>query len=605
MRGDGWENLLEFYSRELTYLRKAGGEFAKRYPKIAQRLEVTGHGSSDPHVERLLESFAFLTARIQRDIESEFPEVTSALLGVLYPQFLNPIPSLATAQFIVDPTQGKITSGYEIARHTSLFAETLQALPCRFRTCYSVVLWPVMVSYAGFESTDQFNFLDQMPRVATVLRLRIQMQQDAGSLKELTLKQLRFHLSGDLNVAFRLYELLFGNTFKVAILPEGSKVPVFLPNDSIKPVGFGTNEDVLPYPAHAHTAYGLLQEYFTFPEKFLFFDLDNLDRHGSDQAFDVLFMFDSIPRQRLAVDQETFRLGCTPIINLFRKTTEPIRLDQRQIDYPLVPDFRRERTTEIHSIQTVSLSSNPEEQTRQVQPFFSFTHQAEMEPQTAFWFTTREPAVRKDMSGTEMSMRLVDLDFKPAAPPAQTLFAHTLCTNRRLAEQVPMGALLQIEEAAPASQIVCLTKPTPQLDPPLAGATLWRLISHLSVNFLSLSNDAEGLKALREILALYSYLNDAAVTQQVSGIRALTSKRVVRRIGTDAWRGFSRGVEVELFFDEELYVGNSAFLFGAVLNRFFALYASVNSFTQLVIRSKQREGIWKKWPAVIGEQIVL
>jgi type VI secretion system protein ImpG len=603
MRGDGWENLLEFYSRELTYLRKAGGEFAKRYPKIAQRLEMTGGASTDPQVERLLESFAFLTARIQRDIEGEFPEVSSALLGVLYPQFLNPVPSMAVAQFVVDPEQGKITTGYEVSRHTALFTESLQGLQCRFRTCYPVVLWPLTVAYAGFESTDQFTFLDQMPRVATVLRLRLQVQ--GGSFKELTLKKLRFHLSGDLNAAFRLYEMIFGNTLKVAILPEGNKVPVFLPDDCIQPVGFGADEDVLPYPPHAHAAYGLLQEYFTFPEKFLFFDMDHLDLNQSDQVFDLLFMFDSVSRQRLSIDQETFRLGCTPVINLFRKTTEPIRVDQRRIEYPLVADYRRERTTEIHSIQSVSLSSNPEEKTRQVQPFFSFNHQSEMEAQTAFWFTTRQPAVRKDMSGTEMLIRLVDLDFNPAEPPAQTLFAHTLCTNRQFADQVPVGALLQIEEAAPASEIVCLTKPTQQLDPPLAGSTLWRLISHLSVNFLSLSDDAEGLKALREILALYSYLNDAAVVQQVSGIRNLRSKKVVRRIGTDAWRGFCRGVEIELLFDEELYVGSSAFLFGSVLNRFFALYASVNSFTQLVIRSKQRDGIWKKWPAVIGEQIVL
>jgi type VI secretion system protein ImpG len=185
------------------------------------------------------------------------------------------------------------------------------------------------------------------------------------------------------------------------------------------------------------------------------------------------------------------------------------------------------------------------------------------------------------------------------------LFAHTLCTNRRLAEQVPIGALLQIEEAAPAAEIICLTKPTPQLDPPLGGATLWRLISHLSLNFLSLSNDGEGLKALREILRLYSFLDDASVVQQVAGIRDLNTRSVVRRIGTDAWRGFCRGVEVQLLFDEEQYVGSSAFLFGAVLNRFFALYSSVNSFTQLVIRSKQRDGIWKKWPSIIGEQIVL
>lgn len=603
MRGDGWETLLEYYNRELGYLRKAGGEFSKRYPKIAQRLELAGGSSADPQVERLLESFAFLTARVQRDIESEFPEVTSALLGVLYPQFLSPVPSMSIAQFVVDPAQGKITSGYEIKKHTPLFAETLETLPCRFRTCYPVVLWPVEVSYAGFESTDQFDFLDHMPRVATVLRLRIQAQQ--GSLKDLSLKNLRFHLSGDVNAAFRLYELIFGNTLHVALLPEGKKRPVFLPEDSIKPVGFEANEEVLPYPAHAHPAYGLLQEYFTFPEKFLFFDVDHLDRHASDKSFDILFMFDSTPRDRFAVDSETFRLGCTPVINLFRKTTEPIRIDQRRTEYSLMPDLRRERTTEIHSIQTVSLSSNPEDKTRTVQPFFSFDHQSEMAEQTAFWYATRQPAVRKDMSGTEMSMRLVDLDFKPAAPPAQTLFAHTLCTNRRLAEQVPAGALLQIEEAAPAAEIVCLTKPTSQLDPPLAGSTLWRLISHLSLNYLSLSNDAEGLKALREILRLYSYLNDASVVQQITGIRGLQSRSVVRRIGTDAWRGFCRGIEIQLIFDEELYVGSSAFLFGAVLNRFFALYSSVNSFTELVIRSRQRDGIWKRWPAIIGEQIVL
>jgi type VI secretion system protein ImpG len=603
MRGEGWEGLLEYYNRELTYLRKAGGEFAKRYPKIASRLEIGSGPSADPQVERLIESFAFLTARIQRDIENEFPEVTSALLNVLYPQFLNPVPSMAIAQFIVDPKQGKITSGYTIARHTPLFAETMESLSCRFRTCYPVVLWPLEITYAGFESTDQFVFLDNAPRVATVLRLKI--ESTAGSLNELELKQLRFHLSGDLGVAFRLYELIFGNTLSVALLPEGTSRPVFLPEDAIKPVGFEAEEEVLPYPPHAHPAYRLLQEYFTFPEQFLFFDLDHLDRHASDKSFDVLFMFDRTARERLTIDNDTFRLGCTPIINLFRKTTEPIRLDQRKTEYPLVPDLRRERTTEIHSIQSVSLTNNPDDKTRVVEPFFSFHHEVEIQGQTAFWYATRQPAVRKDMSGTEMLLRLVDLDFNPAEPPAQTVFAHTLCTNRRLAEQVPEGALLQIEEAAPATQIVCLTKPTAQLDPPLGGSTLWRLISHLSLNYLSLSGDAESLRALREILRLYGYLDDAAVTQQIAGIRDLACRSVVRRVGTESWRGFCRGIQVGLVFDEEMYIGSSAFLFGAVLNRFFGLYSSVNSFTELVIRSKQRDGVWKKWPPIIGEQIVL
>jgi type VI secretion system protein ImpG len=439
--------------------------------------------------------------------------------------------------------------------------------------------------------------------VATVLRLRIEARQ--GSLKDLELRELRFHLSGELNVAYSLYELIFGNLVSVALLPEGGNRPVFLPEGSIKPVGFESDDDVLPYPPHAHQAYRLLHEYFTFPEKFLFFNVGNIDHHASEKSFDLLFMFDAVPRARLAIDSETFRLGCTPIINLFRKTTEPIRLDQRKTEYPLVPDLRRERTTEIHSIESVSLANNPDDKTRVVEPFFSFQHHTELEGPTAFWYTTRRPVVRKDMTGTEMSLRLVDLDLNPAEPPAQTIFAHTLCSNRRLAEQVPPGALFQIEEAAPATQIVCLTKPTSQLDAPLGGSTLWRLISHLSLNHLSLSANGESLRALREILRLYSHINDAAVAQQIAGISEMECRGVVRRVGTEAWRGFCRGVEVNLLFDEELYVGASALLFGAVLNRFFALYASVNSFTQLVIRSKQRDGIWKKWQPTTGEQTVL
>ena len=187
MRGDGWESLLDYYSRELTYLRKAGGEFAKRYPKVVQRLELACRSSADPHVERLIESFAFRTGRIQHDIESEFPEVTSALLGVLYPQFLSLIPfDLAVAQFVADPLPwAKLLRVTSSTKNTPLFAETMETLPCRFRTGYPVVLWPLRIAYTAFESTDQFAFLDNLPRIATVLRLRIEVQQ--GSLKELEL----------------------------------------------------------------------------------------------------------------------------------------------------------------------------------------------------------------------------------------------------------------------------------------------------------------------------------------------------------------------------------------------------------------------------------
>ncbi|MBW1803907.1 MAG: type VI secretion system baseplate subunit TssF [Deltaproteobacteria bacterium] len=530
------EEILEYYERELAYLRRMGTAFAEQYPKVAGRLELGIDQCPDPHIERLIEAFAFLTARIQFNIDSEFPLISTALLGILYPHFSNPIPSLGVARLEADPDQGKLTTGHLIPKHTPLFTQSLQGQLCRFRTCYPVTLWPLEVTYAGFESTDQFDFLDASADVAVVLRLRLESRQ--GPLSELEMKRIRFYINGDRILVNALYELLFCHINRLAILPEMAKRPVFLPKDSISPVGFGQDEEVLPYALYAHTGYRLLQEYFVFPEKFMFFDVDHLDTRTSDQFFDILIMFDQMPETRLTLDKNTFCLGCTPVINLFQKTSDPIRLNERHTEYLLLPDKRREKVTEIHSILSVSASPGPGEVSKEFESFFSFSHHMERTGQKAYWIAKRQPTGKKDLPGTEVLLSFVDMDFNPRLPPATTVFAHTLCTNRRLAEEIPVGAILQIEESAPLSQISLLTKPTPQVEPPLEGATLWRLISHLSLNYLSLSDGEDSLRALREILRLYSFSDRADTFQQISGIREMTCRKVIRRIGSDVWRGF-------------------------------------------------------------------
>jgi type VI secretion system protein ImpG len=603
MQASGREDFLEYYKRELTYLREMGAIFSRQYPKIAARLELGRDQAADPQVERLLESFAFLTARIQHQLDSEFPEIPSALLGVLYPHLLNPVPSMAIAQFEVDPTQGQLTSGYEIPPHTPLFAQTSEGLTCRFRTCYPVTLWPIEVAYAGFESTDQFDFLDAVAQVATVLRIRLQVR--GAAFRELSMRRLRFHLHGEQAVVHELYQLLFCHVVGLVLLPDNEQRPVWLPKEAIAPVGFEPEEAALPYPRQAHPGYRLLQEYFAFPEKFLFVDVSHLDRQHADSACDLLMLLTELPRAHAVVTRQTFRLGCTPIINLFRKTTEPIRLDHRQTEYRLIPDMRRERTTEIHSILSVSASSDAAEETTSFEPFYSFHHRLAAKHHQAFWHARRVPTERQDLPGTAVYLSFLDLDFQPSLPPVQTVFAHTLCTNRRLAEQLPAGARLQIEEAAPLAWIAGLGKPTPQLDPPLRGATLWRLVSHLALNHLSLDDGPDALPALREILRLYCVADQASDHQQIMGITDMVCRRVVRRLGPEAWRGFCRGTEVTLTFDEAMYAGSSPLLFAAVLHRFFALYASVNTFTQLHMKTRQREEIRQQWPPMAGAQIVL
>ena len=597
------DDFLRYYNDEITYLRHMGGLFARSHPKVAANLELTHDQPADPHVERLIESFAFLTARIQRQLDSQFPEISTSLLGALYPHLVNPIAPMAIAHFAVDPDQGKLFEGFRLEKGLPLFAQTEDALTCRFRTCYPVTLWPIEILDAAFVPSAHYRFLDGDATVASVLRIRLAGMR--SSLSDLATKSLRFYLNGDSTLVHALYTTLFEEEPNIALLPNDSAVPRYLPSGSLQAVGFAPDEEVIPYPANAHPAYRLLQEYFLFPQKFLFFDVNRLNFSGLGVTADLLILLRNPPPMRLAINRRTFLLGCTPIANLFPKTTEPVRLDHRQLSYRLIPDLRREKTTEIHSVLTVSTSMHPADERTRIAPFYGFHHTGEGQDQRAFWHMRRVPTGRGDLPGTDIQLSFLDLNFDPRLPPQQTVFAHTLCTNRALAGQLSAGTLLQIEERAPLAHIACTTKPTATVYPPLEGETIWNLISNLSLNYLSLAEGASGLQSLREILHLYSFSHDASTYRQIEGIRDLRSRRVVRRAGPEAWRGFISGSEITLELDEDYFAGTGPFLLGAVLHRFFGLYASINSFTQLVVRSKYREADWKRWPLLAGCQTVI
>ncbi len=594
---------LRYYWQELSYLRKMGQRFAQRYPKVAERLELEPNHCPDPHVERLIESFAFLTGRIQQSIDSDYPEIAVELLNLLYPHYLLPVPSMSVARFEVDPEQGKLTSGHVIPKHSSLFAQARDGQTTRFRTSYPVTLWPLSVVEASFESPDRYDFLDSEEGVATVLRIRLRSEQ--GSCRELELDRLRFYLNTDRVLAYSLYEGLFANLLSVRVLSDNASRPWEIPGEAVLPVGFGPDEEVLPYPHYSHPAYRLLQEYFVFPEKYHFFDVVGLEPLAAERSFDLLFLLDRLQGSNVHLDEEVFALGCSPIINLFPKVTEPIRVDHRQLEYRLVADHRREKSTEIHSIRAVSGSADLGHTTRRYEGFYSFSHPMERKEQQAFWHARRVPAVRDDIGGTDLLLSFVDLDFNPRLPPEEVVYAHTLCTNRDLAAQMPAEALLQADDPAPLARITCLKKPTFSVMPPLGGQSLWRLVSQLSLNHLSLGGGEESLRGLREILRLYCPDEDVASYQQILGIREMSQRKIVHRVGREAWRGFVKGTEVRLTFEENLYVGSSAFLLASVLNHFLAQYVSTNSFTQLVIESTRREGEWKRWRPMAGARELL
>jgi type VI secretion system protein ImpG len=605
--------LLRYYNEELTFIRRLAGQFAEDHPKIAARLRLGPESSQDPHVERLIEAFAYLTARIRHKLDDEFPEITEALLGVLYPHYEAPIPSMAVVQFELDPEQSELTEGHTIGRHAALESEPIQGEPCRFRTCYPVTLWPVEVRSATLSRPPfQAPAVPRSEQAAAVLRLELGCRADAVGFADLALDALRFFLKGQPQHVYPLYDLIFNHTLTVALADSpDDPAPAVLDLGCLRQVGFERDEGLLPYTPRSFVGYRLLTEYFTFPEKYLFVEVAGLARRLRGRTGSRLDLYLYLNRTAAGLEQyvsaDTFRLGCTPVVNLYTHRAEPIQLTHSEYEYHVVPDARRPQAHEVYTIDRVT-GSSPAGERLDFRPFFSVKHAVEGGVAQALWHAGRRPAERGEAQadrGTEVYLSLVDLNFQPAAPANWTVDVETTCLNRDLPHRLPYGGgqpYLQLSEGgALVSRISCLTPPTRTLRPALKQGTLWRLISHLSLNHLSLVDLGERADALREILKLYDFADSPETRKMIDGIMHVSSTRVVGRAGPAA---LCRGVQVTIQFDEERFSGGSLFLFASVLERFLALYCTVNSFSKLVATTKGRDGELRRWPPRIGERIL-
>ncbi len=628
------DELLGYYERELIFLRRMGAEFARKYPKIATRLLLDEEKIEDPHVERMIESFAFLTGRIGLKLDDELPEITESFLNVLYPHYLAPLPSMAIVQMGFGSPNDKVTSVQRIARGARLNSRPVDGTPCQFRTTYDVQLLPIALETAALESPAPKDGRGKYAE--SFIRLGMRCHGDAN-LHELKIgetgkppESIRFYLDGDPQLVFPLYEIIFNHATAIEIRPKDAPLsnktlktitniqlklpdPVVIPaKDALRQVGFGDNEAMLPYTKRSFSGYRLLSEYFSFPYKFLFFDILGLDqaigrKFGSH--FEILIHLKDVTPPIAPITNETFRMNCSPIINLFARTADPVYLSQQKYEYQIIPDVHRQSTTEIYSVDEVLTSDPKTGAVRNFSPFYSLRHAYGEQMEKSFWYATRRDSQRPDDEGTEIFMSLVDMKFNPRVPAAEVLNVRATCTNRDLPGRLLFGGKegdFEVEGTALLSRVRCLTKPTETIRPPQRRSAQWRLISHLNLNHLSLVNSENGVpEALQEILLLYNF-NDSSITRkQILGITGISSKKVVRQIGGRVGTGFVRGLQTTLTFDEEQFVGSGLFLFGCVLERFLGLYASLNSFNQVVMRSEQREENIKQFPPRAGEQELL
>ncbi|MDH0749415.1 type VI secretion system baseplate subunit TssF [Pseudomonas sp. GD03842] len=615
--------LLEFYSQELQHVRESAAEFAREYPKVAGRLGLSGIECADPYVERLLEGFAYLTARVQLKLDAQYPTFTHSLLEIAYPHYLAPTPSMTVVQMQVDPEEGSLQDGFTLPRDRVLRA-TLgpdAQTACEYRSVHPVTLWPLSLGgadYFGNPATVLGRLAASEPDAKAGLRISLKTGAEIP-FNTLALDDLPLYLKGADELPFRLYEQLMGNACAVFVRQPGADWVERLPSDALQPCGFDDREAAMPVVAQAFQGYRLLQEYFALPQRYLFVNFTHLRRavqrcSGAELELIVLFgRFD--PTLEGNVGPQQFVPFCTPAINLFPRRVDRIHLSERVNEHHVIADRTRPTDFEIHSLTgVVGHGTGPEQP---FLPFYAVRDPSRYGRGKAFYTLRREPRMlpseqrrtgnRSPYVGSETFVSLVDGRQAPYRHDLRQLGITALCTNRDLPLFMNVGGGntdFTLADSAPVKSIRCVAEPSRPRASHAHDSTAWRLISQLSLNYLSLNEKGQGAAVLRELLRLYGNDHDPALQLQIEGLHDVSSKPCTRRLPMKGPIGFGRGLEITLTFDENAFRGTGVFLLGAVLERFLARYVSINSFTETVIRTHERGEI-TRWKATPGRRPTL
>ncbi|MCQ4313550.1 type VI secretion system baseplate subunit TssF [Pseudomonas stutzeri] len=591
-----------YYQSELTALRELGKRFAERSPALAPFL---GQAGRDPDVERLLEGFAFLTGRLRQKLDDELPELTHSLMHLLWPNYMRPLPAFSMLQF--DPLK-RPGSALMVPRNTPVESKPVHGVTCRFRTAYATEVFPL-----ALEALDY-----SVKGGGALLSLRLQMTAD-GNLGELSLKQLRLHLAGERYISQMLYLSLLRHldgVYLVALDANGKPFTdgfdIALPElkldpSKLHPVGFAEDQALIPYPLNTFRGYRYLQEYFAFQDKFLFVDLQGLDalqRFPEEvlkqaRGFELRFDIRKAGVQRIRPTLDNVRLYCTPVVNLFEHDASPIRLDGKQDQYLLLPSELDSSQCGVFSVDRVTGWKPGGMGYEEYVPFESFEHDPSFDVPLArsHYSVRQQPSVLGDGLETYLSFGLRNLDQH------ETLSIELTCTNQNLPRQLGLGDIcLPSEDTPEFLTFRNISAVTPSYAPPLHQDFLWKLISNMSLNYLSLAN-VEALKVILETYDLPRHYDQHAkkVSERLlGGLKQIGHQQVDR-----LHRGLPvRGVRTELEMDLEGYLGEGdLFLFASILNEFFALYASLNSYHELRVRSTQGEVY--QWTPRMGQQPLL
>nr|WP_272874427.1 type VI secretion system baseplate subunit TssF [Pseudaestuariivita rosea] len=587
---------MEFYNDELAALRTRAVRFSEAFPKIAGRLRLAKDTSDDPHVERLIQSFAFTAARIRQKIDDSLPELTDALLETLYPHYLSPVPSMTVVQ--VQPADG-LDAVQMVPRHTQIVSDPIDGDVCRFRTSQPVAMAPVQITNIRMMARPIEAPQIRDGKAAGCLAVTVRKTAKTP-LVELGLSKLRFYIAAPARQAAALHTLLFNHCTDVGFgLHSNDADAVFLPASAVSQVGFGDDEWLLPYPENSFLGYRTLTEFFALPQKFLFFDVD-VTRVTQDEEVTIYIYFDAGPgRLERDIGSGSLLLHCTPMVNHFPKRAEPITLDGTRTKYPLIADARRAKTQRVHSVTSVTLTDT-DGQATPAYPFFNRLSGNNIG--TVAWHFHRHSR-RDGVRSGESSIAFVDEANRPKPVIDAVASIEILATNGNLPSKLPFGGgqpRLYLADALEAAEgITCLQPISSQYSPDDADNRAWRLLSHLSLNHLSITKG--GAPALRNILGLYDISEAKEPARLIASIDDIETNPGIARLGN----AMVPGTDVTLIFDDQVIDQADAYFFGTMIDRFLGCYASVNTFTRLSLKMKNRTDILATFPPRAGEEAML
>lgn len=586
------DHLLPYYEQELSLFMRQSKAFAEAYPKVASRLMMTGESVEDPHVERLIQAFSLISARIHKKLDDGYENFTSALFEVLYPAYLKPFPSCSIVALEQGIKLNQLTEPVLAKKGMLLSTKPYQGVSCRFSTAYPVTMLPLELDKLEFK----LNAVEESYQYSNAsLKLHFNILSSGFDVTQLASQQLRLYLDTTPFGVAQLRDLMLNQTTKVY---AGNS---FIPARSIKNpfllAGFAPEDALLPANQHAHHAYRLIAEYFAFPEKFNFIDLaldglkPLLNPATKDFFVELKFRLDSNNSKFIqALSQlgaKNIRLFCTPVINLFKKPAEPIKINHKQVKYHVVGDIHHPQFYEIYAINRLSLireAANRQQTVHEVLPFYSLNHAREQQ-HALYYHIEREQDVQPNQLGYDYQITLVDHQFDPSAIQADYLSLDLWCTNRHLPQQIPFGLAqgdLNQEDTGPFRQVRFLKKPTPTYRFNHAKEGNWRIISHLSLNTQAL-NHQQDIRVLKEAFTLYELTHSAYNLKQIEGFKAISFTPATSMVPALPYPMFIRGLEVRVCIEESSFIGTGKHLIGQLLSHFFGLKVSLNSFIQVIL----------------------